>query len=100
MRLNVPGERREALCSHLAREAFPRAMSFIGVIACHLFVADHGASPIPTAESSTRTFDVPSWVVLCETTTSAAGDRAMRLLERCDLERLGVGIRDTPPLMH
>ena len=93
MRLNVPSESRDALCSHLAREAFPRAMSFVGVIACHLFVADDDASFIPTAESSTRTFDVPSWVVLCETTTSAAGDRAKRLLEQCDLYRLGVVIR-------
>jgi len=93
VRLNVPGERGDALCSYIVREVFPRAMSFTGVIACHLFAADDDASYIPTAESSTRTFDVPSWVVLCETTTSVAGDRAKRLFEEGDLDRLGVVMR-------
>ena len=93
MRLNVPGKQGGALCDHVAREAFPRAISFTGVIACHLFVADEDASYVPTAESSTRSFDVPSWVVLCQTTTSAAGDRAKRLFEEGDLARLGVSVR-------
>jgi hypothetical protein len=93
MRLNVPSGRGDALCNYVVRDAFPRAMSFTGVIACHLFVADEDASHIPTAESSTRALDVPSWVVLCETTTSAAGDRAKHLLEAGSLDRLGVGIR-------
>ena len=94
LRLNVRSEDGNALCNYMVREAVPRAMSFTGVIACHLFVADEDASHIPTAESSTRALDVPSWVVLCETTTSAAGDRAKRLFESGDLDRLGVGIRD------
>jgi hypothetical protein len=94
VRLNVPSEHADVLCDYVVREAFPRAMSFTGVIACHLFVADEDASHIPTAESSTRALDVPSWVVLCETTTSAAGDRAKRLFESGDLDRLGVGARD------
>ncbi len=94
MRLNVPRGRSDALCNYMVRDAFPRTMSFIGVIACHLFVADEDASHIPTAESSTRVLDVPSWVVLCETSTSAASDRAKRLFESGDLDRLGVDIRD------
>jgi hypothetical protein len=94
MRLNVPSERGDALSNYVIREAFPRAMLFTGVIACHLFVADEDASHIPTAESSKRALDVPSWVLLCETTTSAAGDRAKRLFDSGDLDRLGVGIRD------
>ena len=93
LRLNVPGERGEALSRYISREAFPRAMSFTGVIACHLFLADENASHIATAESSTRSLDVPPWVVLCETTTSAAGDRTKRLFENGELDRLGIGIR-------
>jgi hypothetical protein len=93
MRLNVPVESGDALCDYVGGEAFPRAMSFTSVIACHLFVADEAASHISTAEASTRAFDVPSWVILCETTTAAAGDRAKRLFEGGDLDRLGVGVR-------
>jgi hypothetical protein len=94
LRLNVPSECGDELCNYLVHDFFPRAMSFTGVIACHLFVADEAASHIPTAESRTRALDVPSWVVLCEATTLAAGDRAKRLFESGDLDRLGVGIRD------
>ena len=33
LRLNVPSEDGDALCNYVVREAFPRAMSFTGVIA-------------------------------------------------------------------
>ncbi|HET7033677.1 MAG TPA: hypothetical protein VFJ48_11170, partial [Casimicrobiaceae bacterium] len=44
-------------------------------------------------ESSTRKFDVPSWVLLCEATFAEAAERARRLFESADLRRLGVEVR-------
>jgi hypothetical protein len=46
-----------------------------------------------TAESSTREFDVPSWVVLVEATTSVAAEHAWTLISELQLEQLGAVIR-------
>ena len=92
-RLDVPSGRGEALREYLTSEAFPRAMAQSGIVACHLYAADERASYIDTAESSTREFDVPSWVLLCEATFAGAAESARRMLESRELNRLGVVVR-------
>src|SRR5262249_25813936 len=85
LRLGVAREASDAMCEYLITNAFPRAMAFTGVIACHLYASDEGASYIRTAEASTRTFDVPSWVLLCEATFADAAERARRLFDGPEL---------------
>jgi hypothetical protein len=94
MRLSVPTAQADAMCRYLCGEAFPRAIVLNGIVACHLFAADHSASFVSTAESNTRKFDVPSWVVFCEATNPAAADQAKRLLEDSALQAMGVVIRN------
>ena len=94
MCLDVPGDRSEAMCRYLCGEAFPRVIALTGVVACHLLAADQSASSVNTAESSTRKFDVPAWVLLCETTNTAAADKARGLLEGPALPSLGVVMRN------
>ena len=93
MRLDVSAARSGEMCRLLVTEVFPRLEAQIGVIACHLFCADQPGSYLPTAESSTREFDVPSWVLLVEATTADAADRALRLIEAENLADLGVAVR-------
>ena len=94
MCLDVPGDRSEAMCRYLCGEAFPRVIALTGVVACHLLAADQSASCVNTAESSTRKFDVPAWVLLCEATNTAAADKARGLLEGPALPSLGVVMRN------
>jgi hypothetical protein len=72
---------------------FPRALALTGVVACHLYAADQDASHLRTAESDTREFDVPSWVLLVEATTIGAAEHARALIAGPELERLGVVVR-------
>jgi hypothetical protein len=94
MRLSVDAARADDMCAYLTNEAFPRAMRSNGVLACHLYAADDRASYVNTAESGTRTFDVPSWVVLCEASFEAAAEDARRAIDGDGLRRLGVAVRD------
>jgi hypothetical protein len=94
MRLSVSSTKGEALCTYVCGEAFPRAMALTGVVACHLYAADPSGSHVATAESGTREFDVPSWVLLCEATTPAAADRVRGLIAVSELEQLNVAVRD------
>jgi hypothetical protein len=94
MRLTVPPARSDAMCQYLARRAFPQALATTGVVACHLYAADDRASRIDTAESSTRRFDVPSWVLLCETTGAGAAERVRGDVFDPALAALDVGVRD------
>ena len=93
MRLQAPEGRGEALRALAMETLFPRAMQLTGVVACHLYAADQSASLADTAESRTRAFDVPSWVLLAEITTLAASDDVRRVLDGPELARLGVRIR-------
>jgi len=93
MRLNVAAEHNEAMCHYLRDDAFPRAIARIGVLACHLCGADASASYVNTAESSTREFDVPPWILLCEASTRAAAEGARDVIDGRQLERLGVEVR-------
>jgi hypothetical protein len=94
LRLGVDAVRGDALCRYLTDDAFPRAMRRTGVLACHLFATDAPASYVNTAESSTRTFDVPAWVVLCEASSSEAAATAKRDIEGTQFARLGVEVRN------
>ncbi len=94
LRLSVDPGQSDALCRYAKEEAFPRAMALTGVVACHLYAADEAASYVNTAESSTRAFDVPSWVVLCEATLPAAADDARAVIEGAEFGRLGVAVRN------
>ena len=93
MRLSVDATRDGAMRRHLIERAFPRTLSRPGVLACHLFASDTSASYVNTAESSTRTFDVPAWVVLCEASTAAAAEAAKAEIEGTEFARLGVEVR-------
>jgi hypothetical protein len=94
MRVGVESHLADAMCRHLREHAFPRAMAQTGVLACHLFAADASASYLDTAESSTRKFDVPAWVVLCEASTTEAATAAREIMNGGELARLGVRVRD------
>lgn len=93
MRLDVPATQSEAMCGYLRMNVFPRALALTGLVACHLYAADQDASHLRTAESNTREFDVPSWVLLAEATTAGAAERARSLIEGPELRRLGVVVR-------
>jgi len=93
MRLAVPPEASGSMREYLATDALPGAMSLTGVVACHLCAADEAASYVRTAESGTRRFDVPSWVLLCEATFAEAAERARQLFDGPELRRLGVEVR-------
>ena len=93
MRVRIDPSRADAMLGHLRDEAFPRAIDRTGIVACHLFAADPSASYLNTAESSTRTFDVPSWVVLCEAGLADAAADARALIDAREFARLGVHVR-------
>jgi hypothetical protein len=93
MRLDVAAAQGDALRDYLSDQVFPRALALTGVIACHLYSADQPASHLNTAESSTREFDVPSWVLLVEATTPGAAERARALVDESTLLRLGASVR-------
>ena len=94
LRLSGPTEQEAAMRDYFTARAFPRALDATGVLACHLFAADAAASFTNTAESSTRRFDVPSWVVLVEATTESAAARARSILETAALRQFGVEVRE------
>ena len=94
MRVSVPGDRSEAMCRYLCADAFPRVILLTGIVACHLLAADQSASFINTAESSTRQFDVPSWILLCEATNPGAAEQARALLEGPALQAFGIVVRN------
>ena len=87
MRLAVTPAQNDAMCRYLGDEAFPRVMALTGIVACHLYAADPTASYVDTLESSTREFDVPAWVLLCESTTPVAASHARHLIEGREFER-------------
>ena len=93
MRLSVPADRSDAMCLRLSDDAFPRAMRLTGIVACHLYAADERASHVDTAESSTRAFDVPAWILLCEATLPSAADEAKRIFKGPEFAGLGVEVR-------
>jgi hypothetical protein len=93
MRLDLAAAQSEAMCRLLSSEVFPSLEAQVGVVACHLFAADRPGSYLATAESSTREFDVPSWVLLIETTTAEAAESALQSIDAAKLPALGVKVR-------
>ncbi len=94
MRLDVSEAQSQAMRTHLDSHVFPRAMALTGIVACHLYAADPSASFVHTAESRTRDFDVPSWVILVEATRFDAAGHAQSLVDSSALSRLGVAVRN------
>lgn len=94
LRLSVDPAQGDTMCRYLVDDAFPGVMRLTGVIACHLYTADSSASYVKTAESDTREFDVPAWVLLCEASTPAAAGRARDIFERREFELLGVEVQN------
>lgn len=94
LRLDVPAPHAAAMCDFLKADAFPRIVALTGVVACHLFAADQLASHLDTAESITREFDVPSWVLLVEATTPKGAEDARALVTESTLQRFGAVVRD------
>jgi hypothetical protein len=94
MRLSLPDAKGDALCRHVREDVFPRLMASNGIVACHLLAADESGSYIDTAESNTRAFDVPSWVLLCEASRASAAASARAMIEGRAFDELGVGVRD------
>jgi hypothetical protein len=93
MRISLDAARADAMCAYLREYGFPSAMDQAAALACHLYAADSSASYANTAESSTRAFDVPAWVLLCEASTSDAAERARDLIAANEFDRLGVDVR-------
>ena len=94
MRLSVPQASRDPMCRYLRDDVFPRLTASSGIAACHLLAADDSGSYVSTAESSTRAFDVPSWVVLCEATRAASAASARAAIEGRTFDKLGIEVRD------
>jgi hypothetical protein len=94
MRLQAPNVAGESLCRLVADNLFPRALKLTGVVACHLYAADQSASHVATAESRTREFDVPSWVLLAEVTTLRTAEQLRQAIDGPELAGLGVRVRE------
>lgn len=93
MRLSAPAGRAGELAQEFARRVLGRSLDINGLVACHLFASDDAASFTRTAESSTRAFDVPSWIVLAEASRPESAEEVPTLVTSA-LADLGVGVRD------
>jgi hypothetical protein len=93
MRLNVAARQADAMSRCLCDDVLPRTIARTGVVACHLFAADSSASFVNTAESSTREFDVPGWVLMCEASNGSSAHELRDVIDDRELERLGVDVR-------
>jgi hypothetical protein len=92
IRLQAPNGTGDSLCRVVADNVFPRALDLTGVVACHLYAADQSASHVDTAESRTREFNVPSWVLLAEVTTLRATEDLRRVVDGPALAGLGIRV--------
>jgi len=93
MRLSAPAENAAQLCAQFGASVLTHAVAINGVVACHLYGADHAASFTATAESKTREFDVPAWIVLAEASRPDAAERVPALVTSA-LAHLGATLRD------
>ena len=93
LRLDVPATHAEAMRDFLKAEVFPDIFGLVGVVACHLYAANQPASHLDTAESSTRAFDVPSWVLLVEATNADAAQKAHGQINAAGLQRFDAVVR-------
>jgi hypothetical protein len=93
LRIEMPDANVAAFVQAARDEIFPAAMQLTGVLACHLFACDQLASHIDTTESSTRAFDVPSHVLVVETSTRNAAEAARQVVQGPVLARCEVYVR-------
>jgi len=93
LRVDVAAAQADAMKQYFCADVFPRMAALTSVVACHLYMADQPGSYLNTAESDTREFDVPAWIVLIETTRPQAAERARGLVDVHKLETLGAMVR-------
>jgi len=93
LRVDVAAAQAGVMKEYFCADVFPRIAALTSVVACHLYMADQPGSYLNTAESDTREFDVPAWVVLIEATTPQAAERARDLVDVRKLEDLGATVR-------
>lgn len=93
LRVGVAPESAAALRAAIATRVLPKVADEPEVVAAHLYATELDASHVDTAESRTRTFDVPPFVVLVEATTAAAAGRARAAFDDGALAALGATIR-------
>lgn len=65
-----------------------------GIVSTSLYGADTSASRIDTAESKTRSFDVPQLTVMVEASHADAARQAMDRIARADWRRHGLALRE------
>jgi hypothetical protein len=94
MRLDASAGHADDVRRCIVERLFPRVMALTGVLAAHLYAADQPSSRLDTAESSTRRFDVPAWVVLLEASTESAAAQAGQAIDTDALAALNATPRD------
>jgi len=77
---------------YLCEQVIPMAMKQPHVLAANALYSDQ-ASFLETVESSTRQFDVPSWVVLIEASTLEAAALARDVIDDAVLQKIGASLR-------
>ncbi len=96
---DVAAEAREQFYRWHDNEHIPERLALPGVRRGRRFISA-GHSPEwltmyeADAESKTRAFDVPSWVLLCECTKRDAAAKIRERIENGELARLNVSVRD------
>jgi hypothetical protein len=93
LRIGVAAEAAAALRAAIATRVLPQVAAEPEVVAAHLYATEIDASHVDTAESRTRSFDVPPFVVLIEATTATAAARARAAFDDGALAALGATIR-------
>ena len=76
-----------------AIEALEQLEAQEGVVSTSLYGADVSASRIDTAESRTRTFDIPQLTLVIEASHRSAACQAMEHIQRIDWNRVGLSLR-------
>ena len=82
-----------SVARELALSVLERVEGLGGVISTSLYGADVSASRINTAESKTRTFDVPELTLLIETSHRPDAQRAMAIVQGGDWGGCGLALR-------
>jgi hypothetical protein len=93
LRIGAGRDASAAVRAAIATRILPRAAHGPGNVAAHLLAAEIDASHVDTAESRTRAFDVPPYVVLVEATTAAAAEDARAAFDDDALAPLGATVR-------
>lgn len=83
----------QGLAQALAIETLQSVEQQEGVVSTSLYGADRSASRIDTAESRTRSFDVPQMTLLIETSHQSSARLALENIRRIDWGCVGLSLR-------